>query len=239
MKSLDPAGDWAAYYQELKTEDLRGPYRDEELDKLSETRRTPSWIWTVPVTNKPCTRSDLQVNAEDSASANEHLLSEWARQRARVRRHDEEIQLLVEEMRRVLTFLDAKSSWWKEQGKQRLNAKDSRVLSNPQILRGLIAYSIRQSRILSSLSGTIASDWLPLLRKSKLGNEWIGKFAHMERLAPHQGKFPPLAMVSLLNGSITESQETAVDVAFTHPQQHETKTGAHFYLCYSGYNLMQ
>jgi hypothetical protein len=194
MKSLDPTGNWVAYYEELKTEDLCGPYRDKELDKLLETRRTPLWIWTVLVTDKPCTHSDLQVNVRDSASANEHLLSDWARQRARVRCHKEEIQLLVEEMHRVLTFLDAKSSWWKEQGQRQLSANDPCVLNNVQILRGLTAYSIWQSCILSSLSSVIAPDWLPLLQKAKLGNEWIGKFAHMEHLAPLQGEYPALAI---------------------------------------------
>jgi hypothetical protein len=229
MKSFDPTGNWVAYYEKLKTEDLCGPYRDEELDKLLETRWTPLWIWTVPVTNKPCTRSNLQVNVGNSASANEHLLSEWARQCARVQCHKEEIQLLVEEMHCVLTFLDAKSSWWKEQGQRQLSANDPCVLNNVQILRGLTAYSIWQLCILSSLSSVIASDWLPLLRKAKLRNEWIGKFAHMENLAPLQGECPTLAIKSLLSDLMTESHDMALDTAFTHSQNDESGIGMYLF----------
>jgi hypothetical protein len=190
MKILDPAGSWAACYRELKAEDIRGPYRDEELDKLSETRHTPSWIWTAPITaNRPSTLASVQVSVEDNLTANEHLLSEWARQRARTRRHGEEILLLVEEMRRVLTFLEARSRWWKDQGERRLQAGDPRVLDQPQIGRGLASYSIRQSRILDSLSGAIASDWLPLLRKYRLGNDWIAHFAHLEHCTALHGDF--------------------------------------------------
>lgn len=96
------------------------------------------------------------------------MRSEWARQRARSRRCAEEVTLLVEEMRRVLTYLRARATWWEEQQDRRID--------DDQVMRGLNAYACRQARILTELGGVFASQWLPLLKISALGSEWISQF---------------------------------------------------------------
>ena len=45
---LEPEGNWSIKLKELRDEDIRGPYRDEEQ---SEGRYTPSWIWLTPGAN--------------------------------------------------------------------------------------------------------------------------------------------------------------------------------------------
>ncbi|EIN09881.1 hypothetical protein PUNSTDRAFT_36825, partial [Punctularia strigosozonata HHB-11173 SS5] len=160
VKTLDPTGDWTKYYRHLSDDDVRGPFRDDQSDE-AERRRTPSWIWTVPGTERRSAEAD-------DRDADEHMRSEWARQRARSRRCTEEVVLLVEEMRRVLTYLRAKASWWEER-------RDLRMTEHC-VMRGLDAYACRQSRILTKLGTVFASQWLPLLKISNLGAEWIPQF---------------------------------------------------------------
>ncbi|EIN03335.1 hypothetical protein PUNSTDRAFT_40074, partial [Punctularia strigosozonata HHB-11173 SS5] len=81
----------------------------------------------------------------------------------RTRRHEEEICLLVEEMRRVLTYLLAKADWWETQGQRRDQSGDSRVKSNPRLAHGLLAYASRQASILRDLAKVFAKLWLPPL----------------------------------------------------------------------------
>ncbi|EIN09765.1 hypothetical protein PUNSTDRAFT_133533 [Punctularia strigosozonata HHB-11173 SS5] len=161
VKILDPSGEWWNYYRRLSDDDIRGPYRDDVLDD-SERRRTPSWVWTAPDARTGNTETD-------DRDADEHLRSEWARQRARSRRCAEEVVLLVEEMRRVLTYLRAKASWWDEQ-------QDQRIEVDLRLMRGLNAYARRQSRILTRLGTVFSSRWLPLLKVSALGGKWIPQF---------------------------------------------------------------
>ncbi|EIN10159.1 hypothetical protein PUNSTDRAFT_64703, partial [Punctularia strigosozonata HHB-11173 SS5] len=169
VKILDPTGDWVKHYRHLSDDDVRGPFRDDQLVE-AERRRTPSWIWTVPGTQ--------QRSAEiDDRDADEHMRSEWARQRARSRRCAEEIVLLVEEMRRVLTFLRSKATWWEKQRGLRM-AED-------RVMRGIDAYACRQARILTKLGSVFASRWLPLLKISDLGGQWIAQFDTTDRPPPN------------------------------------------------------
>ncbi|EIN05220.1 hypothetical protein PUNSTDRAFT_75047 [Punctularia strigosozonata HHB-11173 SS5] len=161
VKILDPSGDWSKFYRRLSNDDIRGPYRDDVLDE-SERRRTPSWIWTAPDASSGSAENDER-------DADEHMRSEWARQRARSRRCAKEVVLLVEEMRRVLTYIRAKASWWDKQ-------QDQRIEENLCLMRGLNAYARRQSRILTRLGAVFASRWLPLLKIKDLGGEWTSQF---------------------------------------------------------------
>jgi hypothetical protein len=43
------------------------------------------------------------------------LRIEWAKTRAKALRYAEEVDLLEEEMRRVLQFLEWRASWWRAQ----------------------------------------------------------------------------------------------------------------------------
>ncbi|EIN04247.1 hypothetical protein PUNSTDRAFT_138639 [Punctularia strigosozonata HHB-11173 SS5] len=160
VKILDPTGDWTKHYHYLSDDDVRGPFRDDQPDE-AERRRTPSWIWTVPGTQKRSAETD-------DRDADEHMRGEWARQRARSRRCAEEVVLLVEEMRRVLTFLRAKAAWWEKR-------RELRVVED-RVMRGLDAYACRQARILTKLGTVFALQWLPLLKISNLGGDWIPEF---------------------------------------------------------------
>jgi hypothetical protein len=90
---------------------------------------------------------------------------EWAQSRARAARWDEEVKLLVEEMRRVLQFLRWKERWWKDQGEQRRDARSD-------VLEGLKAYAGKQASIMGQLARRFADEWKPVLMR--LGLEMEG-----------------------------------------------------------------
>ncbi|KAJ7233660.1 hypothetical protein C8J57DRAFT_1576180 [Mycena rebaudengoi] len=72
----------------------------------AKTECAVSWIWIA----------EAQVVKEgDSPEINEALRIEWAKARACCMRWREEVDLLEEEMRRVVQFSMWRSEWWKDQ----------------------------------------------------------------------------------------------------------------------------
>ncbi|KAJ7250007.1 hypothetical protein C8J57DRAFT_1521603, partial [Mycena rebaudengoi] len=95
----------------------------------AKTERAVSWIWIA----------EAQVVKEgDSPEMNEALRIEWAKARARCMRWREEVDLLEEEMRRVVQFSMWRSEWWKDQVGQKGLDKGAQ-------LEGETAYALRQS----------------------------------------------------------------------------------------------
>ncbi|KAG6819543.1 hypothetical protein H0H93_010895 [Arthromyces matolae] len=92
--SLETPVTWRTNLRELRSEDLRG--LSEGLVGDTEGRRTVSWIWLE--------NTDTAQTDEDPRF-NDALRIEWCRARARMMRWSEEVELLKEEMRRILEFL--------------------------------------------------------------------------------------------------------------------------------------
>jgi hypothetical protein len=179
--ALVGSGDWEAILQPLKDSDIRaytdpskmkkgsgrrGTREDEEVEAVTavgvegqgeggidllldvrvqrdgtgETRRTLSWIWTtMPL--------DLADGQNDDI-----LRSEWAKSRARAARATEEVNLLREEMRRVLMFLPWKADWWMQRAA-------SRSVSDLSLSEGLQAYSMQQSYVQTLLAINFRYTW--------------------------------------------------------------------------------
>lgn len=80
------------------------------------------------------------------------LRIEWCRSRARAMRWSEEVLLLLEEMRRVLAYLEWHASWWEEQSTQwpGLGAAET---------EGMIAYAHRQASIRRSMATVFSTNW--------------------------------------------------------------------------------
>jgi len=110
-------------------------------DGTGETRRTLSWIWT--------TKSH---SPNPSDEGDDILRAEWAKSRARAARCREEILLLREEMRRVLAFLEWKSSWW-------LGRENSRVDVSSDLAEGLKAYAQTQGDLQRALKKHFCAIW--------------------------------------------------------------------------------
>ena len=121
-------------------------------DGTGETRRTLSWIWTTK------SRTPNNDNETDDI-----LRSEWAKSRAHVNRCKKEVQLLREEMRRVLVFLEWKSEWWL----QRLGLREglSRDLDE-----GLKAFAMGQADLQRRLAVHFREIWKGSLHDSAAEN---------------------------------------------------------------------
>jgi hypothetical protein len=72
--------------------------------------------------------------------------------KARADRWNEEVQLVQEEMRRVLAFLEWKAVWWTEEGGRRLDV-------TPDIADGIRAYASKQAHINRELAFSFKKRW--------------------------------------------------------------------------------
>ncbi|GBE81977.1 hypothetical protein SCP_0403530 [Sparassis crispa] len=150
LVNLRGPGVWENTLQELHDGDIRSPneralsnQEREEIEWLAENyvgsstgaavqgivhtgegRRVLSWIW-----NRVNVMED-----ENSLGMEEALRIEWAKAKASADRWWEEVILLDEEMRHVLTFSDWKIGWWKERIGLHVDISE-------ELEEGLIAYA--------------------------------------------------------------------------------------------------
>jgi hypothetical protein len=168
LEGLDPNGTWQTRLQVLRPEDIRGPGR-EEIDKhdsrpeMSEKWREQSWIWLVPRVE---TAQDIGV-VEEHLDAN--LRVEWAKSRARAAHWTEEVQLLCEEMRRTLVFMEWKADWWKKQAFRRADAP-------AHLCHGIEAYALRQAMLHERIAARHVMHWLPVLKSKQITPCWEAKY---------------------------------------------------------------
>ncbi|KAF8069148.1 hypothetical protein FPV67DRAFT_1448949 [Lyophyllum atratum] len=131
------------------------PLREEDIREISgeegvgQGRFIMSWIWT--------TRGLAGIGADDEVFR-DALRIEWCKSRARAMRFSEEIDLLSEEMQRVLRFFKWQQEWWKAKGKYWSN---SAAGSTPHG-EGLLAYAEHQAAIREALSARFTMLWLPV-----------------------------------------------------------------------------
>ncbi|KAJ6483366.1 hypothetical protein C8R45DRAFT_784784, partial [Mycena sanguinolenta] len=108
-------------------------------------RKPMSWIWRVEgSTGEP-------IDVVD----NEALRIEWARTRAKSMRYAEEVDLLQEEMRRVLQFLDWRANWWRSQ----VGLRTTQQSHNEPLAEGHAAYAQKQAGYMAGLRATFAAQW--------------------------------------------------------------------------------
>ncbi|KAL0957688.1 hypothetical protein HGRIS_001469 [Hohenbuehelia grisea] len=155
---------WQVSLKVLQDEDIRGlTSRDmenvatpaERNRAIAADRRRPiSWIWL---------NHRVISEAQNNAALHDSLRVEWCRSRARALRWCEEVELLKEEMRRVLAFFDSESRWWLEQRGRRVGLP---ILFNshtggttPDLQEGLEAYAARQADIRQRMRNEFARMW--------------------------------------------------------------------------------
>ena len=107
------------------------------------------------------------------------LRCEWAKSKARADRWREEILLLTEEMRRVITFLDWKAGWWSGQASTRAGLPKD-------IADGTAGYTGKQAHIHQSLAQAFARTWHPLLTSNGLSIEWPLSYIPTVQVADQQ-----------------------------------------------------
>jgi hypothetical protein len=160
LTRLDPNGDWCDRLRPLGPNDVRGPGKD---TNESHSRYEPSWIWLVPrITTAP----DMGGSEEQLDNSME---VEWAKSMARRDRWEEEVPLIVEEMRRVITFHKWKAWWWKKRGVWRKEG-------SAQILHGVKAYAEKQAAFSEQLAQSSANHWYPALAEKGISPEWVAEY---------------------------------------------------------------
>ena len=138
LVKLDPSGKWHDTYLPFNDCDNRGPAKEPEEEGPGDGTWEPSWIWLVNprVRDSPNrTDADEDVTKEE---VNDEMRVEWTTSLARMERWAEEVELLQEEMRRTVTFLEWKSLDWMAKRWERLDLVTSDIQS------GLDAYARKQ-----------------------------------------------------------------------------------------------
>ncbi|KAG2086104.1 uncharacterized protein F5147DRAFT_748645 [Suillus discolor] len=105
-----------------------------------EGRRRLTWIWMM----------DSVDNCADGGDV-DGVRVEWCKSRARALCWAEEVDLLQEEMHRVLLFFNWQANWWEGQGVLQAVARDE----------GLRAYASRQANIRRRLAAHFDRIWAP------------------------------------------------------------------------------
>ena len=167
---MDPTGDWNKEFLELTDKDNRGPGKEVEERGVRDGRYTASWIWTgsagVQETTDP---SEEEVN--------ETVCHEWMTCRARADRWMEESDLLQEEMRRIIAFLEWKSTWWT--GK--VGSRSGSITADVQ--HGVDSYAHRQSSTYHKLAVTLSKQWVPCLVALEFDTSWTKNYSWASKIA--------------------------------------------------------
>ncbi|KAJ7820051.1 hypothetical protein B0H13DRAFT_1661106, partial [Mycena leptocephala] len=95
---------------------------------LSSKEKHLSWIWT-----------DGGGPGEDEVELHDSVRVEWSKAKARKERWEEEVDLLREEMKRILRFLRWRALWWETRRGTRREGVTA------ELRRGLEAYAARQA----------------------------------------------------------------------------------------------
>ncbi|EIN06945.1 hypothetical protein PUNSTDRAFT_33123, partial [Punctularia strigosozonata HHB-11173 SS5] len=168
MTRLQPNGEWTKRFRELHDRDICGPYQSSREGETASRNReyAPSWIWTMGPIPGVSTRSDEAVDETSTSEASaEFMRNEWARERARYHRANEEVELSVAEMQRVLIFCKTKAAWWDKQASRR-------QVMDEHLGRSLRAYARRQAFMYREMTVAYASQWKPALVTAGLAKDW-------------------------------------------------------------------
>ncbi|KAJ7760147.1 hypothetical protein DFH07DRAFT_867895 [Mycena maculata] len=147
--------EWEWTLLELKEDDVRGlpraTFSDPERRKKNQNKMVKlqvpecplSWIWI---------NRGEKWEPGDTAALNEAVRIEWAKTRARAMRWREEVDLLEEEMRRIVVFHMWRGDWWRTKVGRKI------LEPGPQ-WEGETAYALRQAAVQTTLAKRCATEW--------------------------------------------------------------------------------
>lgn len=155
-------GPWKATLQELRDGDIRGPGQEEF--ETSGSRFVPSWIWTTAIQTSASSKDpDL-----DTA-----LRVEWCKSQERAKRYEEEVELVVEEMRRTLVTFESNAREWETRVSSL--SQYTHVL-NSATIAGAVAYAHKQAGIQRKLIQVFLGDWYSMLENQPFAAAWLKNY---------------------------------------------------------------
>ena len=196
LRRLHSSGKWKDFLRDLKKDDVRGPAPEE--DGPSKSCFIPSWIWTIRApafppdvpglpfphfdTNDdnallsppPADTATYETIAMSQKDIDRYVMADWAKARERARRFKEEVELCVEEMRRVLAFFSWSAENWKERARLCQSGHGPPL---DGVRHGLRAYALRRSAMFKDLIQVFANDWGECLNPKGFGGEWLTKYS--------------------------------------------------------------
>ena len=166
LLQLDPTSDWQETYLELKDSNNQDPGKESDEEGVGNGSYFRSWIWFPNLRAPDASDGDVGegVSEED---INEVLRVEWTTSFARLERWNEEVELLQEEMRRVVVFLEWRSQDWLAK------VETPRGNLSPDVQSGVNAYAKKQAAIYHNLAVSFAELWCPTLVSYGLKHSWI------------------------------------------------------------------
>ncbi|KAG2046999.1 hypothetical protein BDR06DRAFT_1014253 [Suillus hirtellus] len=126
---------------------LKSLHRAKDVDPLNHDKgktvgqQNISWIWKTP---------GVSNNQEEGLQDSLHV--EWCKAQAWAHQWEEEVQLLHEEMHRILSFFEWQARWWDTQGSQW-------QFSSPAFTEGTVAYAHCQAMLHQRMSAWFGSLW--------------------------------------------------------------------------------
>jgi len=198
LLALDPTGDWTKDYLELTDKDNRGPGKEVEERGVGDGRYAMSWIWRGSTGAQEATDPPEE-------EVNETVRHEWMTCRARADRWKEESDLLQEEMRRVIVFLEWKSAWWAK----KVGSRSGSIAADIQ--HGVDSYARKQSTIYHNLAVSLGNHWIPHLVTLKSDVSWTKGYSWASKIrepspdspnsheSPRPGNATPLSEPALSN----------------------------------------
>ena len=153
---------WKNTLLELKDCDICGP--GHKGAGTSTSHSIQSWIWTAALETSPSTK-DSDLNAT--------IRVEWCKAQELVRHHEEEVELVVEEMHQTLVTFELNACEW-----------DQRVVSfshhssavGATVAAGIAAYARKQANIQCELVKVFINSWYQILGEQHCAASWLSKY---------------------------------------------------------------
>lgn len=145
---------------------------------------------------------------EESASdedVNDFLRVEWTTSFARLERWVKEVELLQEEMRRVVSFLEWRSTEWLRKTDARKGA------STPDVQSGLNVYAKKQAAIFHNLATTFVTLWHPTLVSYGLQHLWVTEYTKKHGVSLADTDVPTPQGRGIFKFRISEKSRTVPD----------------------------
>jgi hypothetical protein len=187
LSNLDPNGPWQLNYKELRDSDISGPGRDPEDSSTTSSRYEPSWIWLMPRVEQTSNSQTVEDEFNDC------MRVEWAKARARMMRWKEEVEIVQEEMRRVIVYHRWKAGWWQRQSVRRISG-------DSDIRNGLVGYAHKQAAICMRMAEQCVTAWLPHLKGKGANPSWGADYTSL------------LAQCTTVNMEVEQEQEHSGDI---------------------------